>query len=224
MNDRERLLDALPSFVNGTLSAEDRAWVQAQLDAAPELRSQLEFQRRVREQVRGAAQRDLEGVPVDVGYAAVAQWIAQERGEGAPSRPPQATPGLLSRWLGAIFSPAPAWRLAQGMALGLLVGGGAMLAMQKGHDDETGTVRSVAPASSGPLLRVNFDKRASEEQIRLALIDARVRIVAGPTRLGDYYVAPATGRTAAAARESLLKSRTVVRADEVASLPEGIDE
>ena len=80
-------------------------------------------------------------------------------------------------------------------------------------------VRGAAPGlADGPLLRVSFRPEATESAMRLALIEARVLVVAGPTRLGDYYL-KAPAERLAAARELLLRSGVLQRADEVPGLP-----
>ena len=113
--------------------------------------------------------------------------------------------------------------LAGGLAMGLVLGFGAMLALQGERETPVG-VRSTAPAlAEGPLLRVNFTAAASETQLRFALIEARATIVAGPTRLGDYYLKPAPGQLAAA-RDSLSRSKVVQRIDEVPGLPPELTE
>ncbi|MEO8151644.1 MAG: hypothetical protein ABI605_01145 [Rhizobacter sp.] len=205
MNERERFFELLPFFVNGTLAATDAAFMQAQLAQHPELQAQADFQRRVQATLKTSVDGRLQGVRADVGYARIAQRIAAE------ARPPW--------WRRLLHGVAPqGWRLAQGLALGLMVGVGATLVWrQQGLD--TSPVRSTAPGlADGPLLRVSFHPQTTENELRLALIEARSIIVAGPTRLGDYYLKPAAGRINEA-RESLLKSRVVQQADEVPSLP-----
>jgi hypothetical protein len=117
------------------------------------------------------------------------------------------------------FALQPGWRLAQGLAMGLLVGVGTMLVLEQRAPD-TSPVRSTTRGlADGPLLRVSFHPQTTENELRLALIEARAVIVAGPTRLGDYYLKPAAGHLKEA-RDSLVKSRVVQQADEVPSLPE----
>lgn len=207
MNERERFFELLPFYVNGSLPSNDAAFVQAQLAAHPELVAQADFQRQVQASVRASAEAPLRGVPADVGYAHIAARIA------AQARPPWWRQLLLG-------NGAPqGWRVAQGLAMGLLVGVGSVLVWQQ-QVPETSPVRSIAPGlADGPLLRVSFHPQTPESELRLALIEARTVIVAGPTRLGDYYLKPAAGRLKEA-RESLQRSRVVQQADEVPSLPE----
>lgn len=206
MNERERFFELLPFYVNGSLPPADAAFVQAQLATHPELMAQADFQRQVQASVRASAEAPLRGVPADVGYARIAARVA------ADARPPW--------WRQLLGSAAPqGWRVAQGLAMGLLVGVGSMLVWQQ-QLPETSPVRSTARGlADGPLLRVSFHPQTTENELRLALIEARTVIVAGPTRLGDYYLKPAAGRLKEA-RESLQRSRVVQQADEAPSLPE----
>lgn len=208
MNDRERFFELLPFYVNGSLPPADAAFVQAQLAAHPELVAQADFQRQVQATVRASAEAPLRSVPADVGYARIAGRIA------AQARPP---------WWRQLFGGAApsGWRLAQGLAMGLLVGVGGVLVWQQQAPDIS-PVRSTARGlADGPLLRVSFHPQTTENELRLALIEARTVIVAGPTRLGDYYLKPAAGHLKEA-RESLQRSRVVQQADEVPSLPEDL--
>ena len=206
MNERERFFEQLPFFVNGTLGA-DADWMREQLAAHPELQAELQTARALRSGVHARAQELLRHMPPDVGYAGVRALIARE------------APSLVQRLRGWFAAPSPqGWRLAQGLALGVTVGVGALLAVDRQGAEHT-QVRSTLPGfADGPLLRVNFDPHASENEIRLALIEARVLIVAGPTRLGDYYLKPAPSQLQTA-RESLQRSRVVQRAEEVPELP-----
>ncbi len=211
MTERERFFELLPFFVNGRLPPVDAAFVQAQLALHPELHTQADFQRQLQANLKASVDDSLQGVPADVGYARIAQRIAAE------ARPPW--------WRLAMNAvlPQPGWRLAQGLALGLLMGVGATVVLQQ-HARDTSPVRSTAPGlADGPLLRVSFRPATPEKELRLTLIEARTVIVAGPTRLGDYYLKPSGGRLREA-RESLLTSNAVQRADEVPSLPEELTE
>jgi hypothetical protein len=207
VSERERFLELLPFVVNGTASPDDVAFVQAQLVQHPELQAQVDFQRQVQASLKASVGGSLRGVPADIGYDRIARRIA------AQARPPWWRRVMNS------FALPPGWRLAQGLAMGLLVGVGTMLVLEQRAPD-TSPVRSTTRGlADGPLLRVSFHPQTTENELRLALIEARAVIVAGPTRLGDYYLKPAAGHLKEA-RDSLMKSRVVQQADEVPSLPE----
>jgi hypothetical protein len=207
VSERERFFELLPFVVNGTASPDDVAFVQAQLVQHPELQAQFDFQRQVQASLKASVDGSLRGVPADIGYDRIARRIAAE------AHPPW------WRRVMSSFALPPGWRLAQGLAMGLLVGVGTMLVLEQRAPD-TSPVRSTARGlADGPLLRVSFHPQTTENELRLALIEARAVIVAGPTRLGDYYLKPAAGHLKEA-RDSLVKSRVVQQADEVPSLPE----
>jgi hypothetical protein len=219
MTERERFFEALPFFVNGTLNPAEGKWLREHLAQHPELQPQLVFMQALQREVQGAAAAALQSVPGDLGYAALRRRIDGDLAPAAPASPWQ----RLRRWLAA---PSPqGWRLTQGLAMGAMLSLGVLLAVQQGeHEAPSGGARGGAPAlAEGPLLRVSFDAGVSEMKLRLALIEARTVIVAGPTRLGDYYLKPAPGQLAAA-RESLLRSGVAVQADEVPGLPAELTE
>lgn len=97
--DPARLAEALPWYLNGTLSASDRAWVEQTLrdeEAAGrgDASRQLELDRRLAE----ALDRKLEEIPADIGWARLVQRV---RADGAPAGPAArlaaATPSGTSR-------------------------------------------------------------------------------------------------------------------------------
>jgi hypothetical protein len=212
MTERETFFERLPFLINGTLGALDAQWMREQMALHPELQGELRLAQAMRGQVHDEAQTHWRDVPADVGFAATQALIAREQRAAG-------TPSLWQRLRVLLAAPAPqGWRLAQGLAMGLAVGLGALLALPRPDADYT-EIRSTAPGfADGPLLRVNFDPAASENDLRLALIEARVLIVAGPTRLGDYYVKPAPAQLEAA-RSTLARSRAVQRVEPVPGLP-----
>jgi hypothetical protein len=205
-NERTRFFELLPFHVNGTLGDADRAFVRDMLARHPELQSQLEFHVAMREQLRAQVDATLAEVPADVGYARLPPL-------GVRSSFLQ----RLSAWLGERRAPQ-GLRLAQGLAFGLMLGIGGLIAWQQTTSVEPPTMRSVVPAGAA-LLRVSFKPEARESELRLLLIEARASIVAGPTRLGDYYLRVPAGQLDAA-RRLLLRSGLVAGADAVADLPE----
>jgi hypothetical protein len=212
-NERARFFELLPFHLNGTLDEADTAFVRDMLERHPELASQLAFHAALREQVRAEAGAALAGVPADVGYARLAGRLALP----AAAPPRRSSWARLAEWFTGRDAPS-GLRLAQGLAFGLMLGVGMMVAWQQQTSVEPPTMRSVVPAGAA-LLRVSFKPEARENELRLLLIEARASIVAGPTRLGDYYLRVPAGQLDAA-RRLLLHSGLVAGADVVADLPE----
>jgi hypothetical protein len=210
---RRRFLDALPFWVNGTLVDSERHWCEAYLAEHPPLQSQLDFAQATAEQTRAGAERRLQGVPADIGYGLLASQL----------KPAASAPSVWARLREWLTAPsAQGWRLAQGATMGLALGIGVMTllpTLREAGDDTRSGWRSTAPAlAEGPLLRASFKRELTENELRLALIEARVLIVAGPTRLGDYYLKPAPGQLAAA-RATLLRLGVAQQLDDVPGLP-----
>jgi hypothetical protein len=135
-----------------------------------------------------------------------------------------ATPSLWARllhWWTRDAAPQ-GLRLAQGLAFGLMLGIGATTLWHTQRGIEPAESRSVAPSGTA-LLRASAKAGVKESDLRLALIAARVTIVAGPTRLGDYYLRVPAGQIDAA-RATLQRSNAFERIDAVADLPEELRE
>src|SRR5690349_9323315 len=109
MSERARFLEALPFYLNGTLSAAQRAWVDAYLAEHPELRSQSELQEILRADVRKAAEHSIEGISNDVGLAGTLERIRAERPR--------------NRWFDWLFGmrTATGWRIAPAFVATLAV-------------------------------------------------------------------------------------------------------
>ena len=213
MSDRQRFFELLPFHVNETISAKDAAWMECELARHPELRSQLAFMQSMRAAVREKAEIALADVPADIGFAALSARMASRR-TGL-----RAVLGRLRAGLDAaagLLAPGRLVPLASGLVLGLGIGVGMMLVLPE--STPWSESRGAAPGlADGPLLRVTFRPETRESELRLALLDARVLVVAGPTRLGDYYLKAAPGHIGGA-RASLQKSGLVLQIEEVPEL------
>jgi hypothetical protein len=184
MNDR--LNELLPWYANGTISATDRSWVDAQLAAHPEVAAQLRWY----QSLQGRIRENTPAVAPDIGFDRAMSMIRAEDRIRAARRDMQ--PSLGSRitdWL-ARFGLTPA--LAAAAAI-VVVQGSMMLGMMSTMDEQWSEIRSLkgtaAPAAT-PLLRVSFKPDTREEEIRLLLAGIGGSLVGGPGRLGDYYIRP----------------------------------
>ncbi len=203
MNERGRWLELLPFYLNGTLSDADRVWVEQYMALYPQLRSQLDFQRAVRDNVIETVEQSVRDVSDSIGLPRTLSMM-----HAPPSRW-----SVFSRW-------PPGWRLTPALAVALFVIGVQGVLLVQIQHKEISPVRSVGRSlADGPLLRVNFKPQAREAQIRLLMIEAHALIVAGPTRLGDYYLKASSERLPAT-RTLLEHSALVQQVDEVRGLPE----
>jgi len=197
-DDKRRFDELLPFYVNGTLGAADRAWVDAYVARAPGAREALAWH----EALTHTLEERYERVPADVGRRALEARLAGER------RAPRAgfmaaLERLLPRdALYPAFAGAAALVLVQAIAIGVLV--------TRSETPAYSDARSVQPTAGGRYLQVSFKSDAAERDIRLALIRAGGQIVHGPGQLGDYYIAVPAERFDAARRE--LEASGVVEA------------
>ena len=92
--DPNRIDEALAWYQNGTLSEDDRAWVEQRLAADPALRERLDFDRRTAGGFEALAAR----VPADIGWAGLEQRIradlasASAAGAASAATTPAAAP------------------------------------------------------------------------------------------------------------------------------------
>ena len=184
---KSRFDELLPFYVNGTLTDDDRAWVEQYLREHPKAGAELRWYESLQSKLR----EDAPAVSSEVGLERAMQRIRAER----PS--PQRTarrPSLYERLFAffASITPQPLLRPA-------LVGALAVIAVQAGiifhiagvHEDESTELRALKATSvvdQGPYLKVNFKPDAREADIRLLLVEVHASLAAGPGQLGDYYL------------------------------------
>jgi hypothetical protein len=193
----ERSIDELlPWYVNGTLNAEDRAWVENYLRENPQAQSELEWYRSLSQRM----QQNAPVVPATIGLGRALTLIRGDR------------PTIAER-LTAFFGFAnlrPALALA-GLAI-IAVQGGVILQMHNANEDDASELRSLKAtvAKEGPMLKINFAPDAKEADIRHLLMSVQGRLAGGPGQLGDYFVIVPAGKEAAVADQ--LKNNPIVQA------------
>jgi len=198
-----RLSDMLPWYVNGTLDADDCAWVEKSLADDPDAQAELAWQRALQAQIRDGAA----AIPESLGLGRALQRI------GAEPRPPvRRIAQLLASWLGAA-GMRPAAALAVLAVVGLQ--SGLIVDLKRRVDDDASRIRALgaSPAEDGPLLRVNFAPDTREADIRLLLVSIQAALAGGPGQMGDYYLRVPAGREEAAAAR--LSAEHIVQAVEV---------
>jgi hypothetical protein len=197
---QERFEELLPWYVNGTLEAEDRAWVEQYMKDHPEVRAELEWfgslQRRMHE--------NAPMVPATIGLARTMHLIRGDRPTIAER---------ISAFFGG-FALRPAYALA-GVAA-LAIQGGVILNLLGDAKDDASEIRTLraSQVTEAPMLKVNFAPDAKEADIRHLLMSVQGSVAGGPGQLGDYYIrVPGDQLDAAASR---LKADPIVQAVAVA--------
>lgn len=195
----DRFAELLPWYVNGSLEAADRAWVDSYLAQHPEARAELAWYQSLQTRIH----ETVPAVPATIGLARAMNLIRADR------------PTLAERF--SNFFGGFAMRPAMGLGLLALVviqGGVIANMMNQVHEDEVEMRALRAQAvEEGPLVKVNFAPDAKESDIRLLLVSVQGTLAGGPGQLGDYYVRVPAGKEAQAAAR--LKDKPIVQAVEL---------
>lgn len=193
MNDRFEEL--LPWYVNGSINAEDRAFVERHLAEHPEAQAELDWYRSLSARIQDSAP----AVPATIGLAKVMTLIRGDR------------PTLAER-IGAFFGgfalrPAMAYA---GLAV-IAAQGGFIFNLMGSMKDDANEIRALKAVQvvEGPLLKLNFTPDAKEADIRFLLMSVQGSLAGGPGQLGDYFVRVPAGKEEAVAAQ--LKTASIVQ-------------
>jgi hypothetical protein len=180
----ERFDELLPWYANGSLGAEDRAWVDAYLEQHPEARSELDWYYSLQKRV----QENAPTVPATIGLARAMRLIQGDR------------PTLAER-VNAFFGNLglrPSYAMA---ALAVVaVQGGVILNLLgdvRENDEQIRALHAIR-VEEGPMLKINFAPDAKETDIRMLVVQVQGELAGGPGQLGDYYLRVPAGSEAAA--------------------------
>lgn len=192
----ERFDELLPWYVNGSLGAEDRAWVDRYLAEHPEAQAELDWYR----SLSARLQDNAPAVPETIGLARAMTLIRGDR----PSFAERVT-----AFFGA-FGVRPVTAFA-GLAIIALQGGFILNLLNTAQDDavELRALRATT-TDDRPMLKLNFAPDAKEAEIRHLLMSVQGHLAGGPGQLGDYFVVVPAGKEAAVAEQ--LKSNPIVQA------------
>jgi len=197
--NNERFSELLPWYVNGSIAAPDRAWVDSYLADHPEARSELAWF----ESLQTRIQEAIPAMPASIGLSKVMNRIRADQPTLAQR---------LGNFLGS-FAMRPALALS---LLGIVViQGGVIIGMLR-STQESVEMRAANPIAvqDGPLVKVNFAPDAKESDIRMLLVSVQGTLAGGPGQLGDYYVRVPAGKEAQAAAK--FKGMAIVQAVELA--------
>lgn len=192
----DRFNELLPWYVNGTISDEDRAWVDTHLSTHPDAKAELAWYQSLQTRVRDNAP----AVPVTIGLARTMQLIRGDQ--------PSFSERVTAFFAGFGLRPTAAFA---GLAV-VAVQAGFIFTLLHEPKDDTDVIRAngTTLVTEAPLLKVNFAPDAKEADIRLLLMSVRGDLAAGPGQLGDYYVrVPAGTETTSLAA---LKANPIVQA------------
>ena len=180
--ERELLL---PFHVNGTLTPDEAAEVQAWLAEDDAALAEAEALAAIRAEMQAEEVRS----PGEFGLARLMRDVARE--QAAMAAAPAPAPQQRKPWL---------WQAVAAVALAAFVGQ-TFVSTQRGAELRQATTNGLdaaarfglasgreAPAAAvpGPVLVVAFAPTATEAEIRALLLAAGVEIVAGPSSLGLY--------------------------------------
>ena len=185
MNDRFEEL--LPWYVNGSLGADDRAFVEAYLEQHPEARGELDWYKSLQRRV----QENAPAVPATIGLAKAMRLIQGDR-------------PTFSERVSAFFGNLgmrPAYALA-GLAVVAIQSGVILQMMGQAHDNaEEIRALNAKRVDEGPMLKISFSPDAKETDIRMLVMQVRGELAGGPGQLGDYYLRVPAGSEAQALKQ-----------------------
>ena len=196
----ERFAELLPWYVNGSIGAADRAWVDSYLTDHPDARAELAWYQSLQKRI----QETVPAVPSTIGLTKAMNLIRGDR------------PTLAER-ISAFFGDFALRPAVTFALLGIVIVQGGVVAnlMGRSNDDEIAMrAMHAQTVEEGPLVKVNFAPDARESDIRLLLVSVQGTLAGGPGQLGDYYVRVPAGKEEQAVTK--LRGKAIVQAVELA--------
>lgn len=196
----ERFEELLPWYVNGSLNAQDRDWVDRYLAEHPEAQAELDWHR----SLSARLQDNAPAVPATIGLAKAMTLIRGDRPTFAER---------VTAFFGA-FGVRPVTAFA-GLAI-MAVQGAFILNLLDAAREDAVEMRALRATDTDerPMLKLNFAPDAKESEIRHLLMSVQGHLAGGPGQLGDYFVVVPNGKEAAVAEQ--LKTHPIVQAVSVA--------
>jgi len=190
--ERQRFAQLLPFYVNQTLTAPERDWIEVYLRNHPEAQQQLQFERLLHE----TTQQTASSVPESQRLAKLLDALQQARPK----------PAWYTRWLGIDLAQpgqAKGYRVSLGApafaALVLVVlGQGLWLGIMPSAPENEQTVYRGAslPCQPAAQLRVTFKPDAKSADMMLLLRSVAATVAAGPSETGDLWLLLPKGASA----------------------------
>lgn len=182
---KTRFDELLPFYVNGTLAADDRVWIESYLREHPLAANELNWLR----SVQAVTQQEELPVSSEVGLERAMQRIRAGR-PAASAAAPASFFERVREWLQRLAAPG-LLKPALATALAVVALQTVVITSMVGERDDMSPIRTVPPvgvAEQGAFVKVNFRPDATEADIRMLLLDVQANIASGPGQLGDYYV------------------------------------
>jgi anti-sigma factor RsiW len=193
----------LPWYVNGTLDAAERAFVESHVAQCDRCRADIARLRTIADDIRG--------FDVDPGRELALDRLST-RLDAADARE-MAYPPVHARRRGrsALWNDARVLRALVVLQVGALAALGA-IGLRTVPDVEYRTLAAPAASTDRGRLIVAFDSAQPEIVIRRVLVAADARVVDGPTGDGLYVIEVSAARASAVA-DQLRQSSAVMRVD-----------
>lgn len=194
--------ELLPWYVNGTLGDEERARLDAHLEACASCREDLRFEQQVHAGLHA---------PGGVEYMPAASLKKlQARLDGAPAVPPVSAPaqprtGRRMPWAGLMAASVAALAVAVSMVA-------AQRLLQRAPSELPGSYYTVTATTRRPpdeVIRAVFAPELTLEQLQGVLDGAQLRIVSGPSEAGVYSLASTSSQPVAASLTTLRRDPAV---------------
>ena len=181
--DRQRFAELAPFYVNGTLDATDRQWMEDYLSRHPGTQHEIEFLNELQSASRAMTSKVSEPERLK---RLLAEWQA--------SRP---APSLMSRVLRAMKQPLRIPAAVFATVAILFVAQSALLVHQTNQLDSEQAYRGDRPECliSGPRLRVVFNPDAKHMEVVLLLRKLEMNIQQGPSETGEFWLTAPAGRS-----------------------------
>ena len=176
--DPAKLDQAMPWYVNGTLSDSDRQWVEQQLE-------QQSRTLNLDSGISAALDSRAAQVPAGIAWDALLAKVREDQQSERPAIQSEKEPGPITRFFESILSPRMGMAMAALLAVQTLTIG--YLANENSVREETSPTRSIG-AEPAKVIRAVFAKTATNEAIREGLYDAGLNIIGGPTQFGEYFL------------------------------------
>jgi len=186
-DDAARIDDALAWHVNGTISPDERLWLESKLPSNRQAQRELAFLREVKQALDAQA----ESVPAAIGYERLMRRVRSDPLGEAPAQPSRRTapppPSPLRRRLDALLSVLARPQMAMALGVLVLLQTALIGALVQRSTEPEPIYRSLG-APPPETLRVMFVDTLTERQLRDALQAHDAQIVHGPNAFGEYWI------------------------------------